>query len=257
MPSSIPALLFGRTPGANAVAVLVSGLFLHEAPSSYSGQPNRPAELLTGAPYFCGARSSHLRQWRAFSVLIKISLMKIEVFILPKDGDVRTASPAPPVAPAGNARQMSALKIPWKLMALSLLLVGIFTMCGMAGYSAYSAIAAMDELTVRHPSAAASQKQKASASTRAADEKSRVHLFDNSQLLRRGDVVVVRQKSGSNVGEVAVAANSAGVVRRNGHVEALYLLGENRYVVTAQGRTQVVRGTDIFATVGSGSDATR
>lgn len=184
--------------------------------------------------------------------------MKIEVFILPKGGEVRMAPSAPSVVRAPVADKMlakerptSASKIPWKLMALSLLLVGIFIVCGMASYSAYSAISAMDELTVRRSSQPAVQKQNAESSGRPADDKSRVLGFDNSQLLHRGDVVVVRQKKGANVGKVTVAANSAAVLKRDGNVEALYVLGEGRYLVTSEGQTRIVRGNEILATVAS------
>ena len=123
----------------------------------------------------------------------------------------------------------------------------------MAGYSAYNAISAMDELTVRRPSPVTSRKQDANPSAHLADDKSRVQRFDNSQQLRRGDVVVVRQKNGSDVGQVTGTENSTGVVKRGSNVEALYLLGKDRYLVTSEGRTTVVHGQDILATVASRS----
>ena len=185
--------------------------------------------------------------------------MKIQVFILPKDGEVQSASDKA-IGPAsaagtspGKAQRVSALKIPWKLTALSLLLVCIFIVCGMAGHSAYNAISAMDELTVRHSAPVTSGKQDANLSAHLANDKSRVQLFDKSQQLRRGDVVVVRQKNGADVGQVTGTANSTGVVKRGSNVEALYLLGKDRYLVTSEGRTTVVHGHDILATVASPS----
>jgi hypothetical protein len=183
--------------------------------------------------------------------------MKIEVFILPKDGEVRLAPSPSPGAPARvdgkvpvGAQPPSIQRIPWKLMALSLLLAGILAVCGIAGYSTYQAISAMDQLSVQHNSGVTQQKSSVK-SVGPKEDGSRVQHFDNSHPLRRGDVVVMRENHGANVGQVAVTANSTGVFKRGSAVEALYVLGEDRYLVRSEGGTRIVHGNEILATVAS------
>lgn len=189
--------------------------------------------------------------------------MKIEVFILPKNGEVRLA-PSDPCPPARRAPTTSAesakpqhtltLGAPWKLAVLSVLLVGIFTMCGMAIHFAHKEISGMENFSPKNISQSAppaTATARPSDTIAVADDQSRVQHFDNSHSLRRGDVVVVRQKDGANVERVAVAANSTGVFKRGNTVEALYVLGENRYLVASERGTRIVKGHDILATVNS------
>lgn len=181
--------------------------------------------------------------------------MKIEVFILPRNGEVRVApSPAVDPAPAADEKfqpqQTSVRRIPWQVTIWIPVLACILIACGGAAYAAFKAISAMNELSLQRTSDMASQNPSASsAGTSTTEEKSRVQHFDNSQALRRGDVVVVRDDGGANVGQVALAANSTGLLKRGNVLEALYVLGEDRYLVKSEAGTQIVRGNNIFATV--------
>ena len=108
----------------------------------------------------------------------------------------------------------------------------------------------MDELALpRTPEVVSEDKSVNTSGAGALEDKSRVQHFDNSHSLRRGDVVVVRQSGGANVGKIAVSANGTGLFKRGGAVEALYVLGEDRYLVTCEAGLQIVRGDEIFATV--------
>ena len=181
--------------------------------------------------------------------------MKIEVFILPRNGDVRLA-PSPAVdgaavaAENGQPQQPSVRRVPWQVTIWIPVLACILIACGGAAFAAHKAISAMDELTLQRNSGTASQNHSASsARAGTTEEKSRVQHFDNSHSLRRGDVVVVRQNDSANVGQIALTANSTGLVKRGNVLEALYVLGEDRYLVKCEAGTQIVRGNNIFATV--------
>jgi len=161
-------------------------------------------------------------------------------------------NPASAASKDFQPRQASVRPTHWKLTIGVPLLVCILAACGVAAFAAHKAISDMDNLSLRHVSHVVSPERTApSSDTGGAEEKSRVQQFDRSQSLRRGDVVVVRRNDGANVAQVAVTANSTGLLKRGSAVEAFYVLGEDRYLVKCEAGTQVVRGQDIYATVGS------
>jgi hypothetical protein len=182
--------------------------------------------------------------------------MKIDVFILPKNGEVRLAPATFAKQPPGKGLQPQGTLVlgsPWKLAVLSVLLLGILTVCGLAVYSAYKAISAMEEHSPKRAKAAAGH----TGAPIVAEDESRVRHFDNSRPLQRGDVVVVNQNGSSKVRQVAAAANRTVLVKHGNAVEAFYVLGEDSYLVASEHDRKVVRAHEILATVASPVSAPR
>lgn len=77
--------------------------------------------------------------------------------------------------------------------------------------------------------------------------------FDRSRPLKAGDLVVVDGMHAPSLQKVAAAPNGTVLLRRGNSLRALYLVGEDGYVVVSQKGSTTVRSDEIRATLAASS----
>src|SRR5687767_25998 len=76
-----------------------------------------------------------------------------------------------------------------------------------------------------------------------------VRMLEETRVLKAGDYVMLGGSNAPKVRKIAAPPNQAVLLKRGGSIQALYVAGENSYVVMSDKETRVVRRDEIRGVV--------
>jgi len=174
--------------------------------------------------------------------------MKIAAATLPESGDRKLGLNGKATRPArvsliGRGRALGGL-------VLILLFAGL-----LAGGTYSYLLGSLDE-GVRPGFFLPQKPKRAAIAAELVERSTMVRPLDDSQTLKKGDLVVVRPNSFSTpkIQQIAATPNETVVIRRAGAIDSLYMLGGSGYVVVSdKDPTRIVHSEQIAGTLVSGS----